>query len=151
MKIKLAFKKLTETAILPQKPKSQTDAGYDLYSDIDKTIQPNETTLINTGIAVQQYSPSSWNSYCLVKDTSGNALKKKLSVKAGVVDKEYRGEIGVVIKNNSTEPISIVKGDKIAQLIPTLIPLVEEVDWVDDVTSRGIDGFGSTGVVGDKK
>lgn len=142
--VKVAWKKLSPTAIIPKKA-HETDAGFDLYSDEDLVIKPHQTVLIKTGLAIQLTPPDGWNAYALVKDTSGNAYKLKLSTKAGVVDIEYTGNVGVVIRNNNMfKKIVIKKGAKIAQLIPTLIPFTEEVLWTDRETERGDKGYGAS-------
>lgn len=146
MNIKIAWRVLTDTAKKPCKPKSNDDAGFDLYSDEDDiVIKKNETVLIKTGCAIQMTPPDGWNAFAEVKDTSGNALKVKLSTKGGVIDIGYNGNIGIVVKNNSGKKITIKRGSKIAQLIPFLIPITEEVGWVEKKTTRGSDGYGSTG------
>jgi len=152
MNIKIAWKALTDTAKKPAKA-HDTDAGFDLFADEDIVIKPHQTVLIKTGYAIQMTPPSGWNCYALVKDTSGNAYKLKLSTKAGVIDYEYTGNVGVVIKNNNLfKKIKINKGAKIAQLIPTLIPFTEEVEWVDRETERGDKGYGaSTGTATEKR
>ena len=142
--VKVAWKKLTDTAIIPKKA-HETDAGFDLFSDEDLVIKPHQTVLIKTGLAIQLTPPEGWNAYALIKDTSGNAYKLKLSTKAGVVDIEYTGNVGVVIRNNNMfKKIVIKKGAKIAQLIPTLIPFTEEVLWVEKETTRGDNGYGAS-------
>ncbi len=149
MNIKVAWKSLSKTAKKPSKPKSDDDAGFDLYSDEDIVIKPHQTVLIKTGYAIQMTPPEGWNAFAEVKDTSGNALKNKLSTKGGVIDIGYEGNIGIVIRNNNFfKKIKVRKGDKVAQLIPFLIPITEEVDWVDKITVRGSDGYGSTGIAG---
>mgnify|MGYP003468501340 FL=1 len=150
--VKVAWKKLSPTAIIPKKA-HETDAGFDLFSDEDLVIKAHQTALIKTGLAVQLTPPKGWNAYALVKDTSGNAYKLKLSTKAGVVDIEYTGNVGVVIRNNNMfKKIVIKKGAKIAQLIPTLIPFTEEAVWEDRETERGDKGYGdSTGIATETK
>jgi dUTP pyrophosphatase len=151
MNIKVAWKALSENAKKPQKAHN-SDAGFDLYSAEEVVIKPHQTVLVKTDIAIQMTPPAGWNAYALVKDTSGNAYKLKLSTKAGVVDIEYTGNVGVVIRNNNFfKRIKISKGSKIAQLIPTLIPFTEETEWVEKETERGDKGYGaSTGVATDK-
>lgn len=150
--VKVAWKKLSPTAIIPKKA-HETDAGFDLFSDEDIVIKAHQTVLVKTGLAVQLTPPRGWNAYALVKDTSGNAYKLKLSTKAGVVDIEYTGNVGVVIRNNNMfKKIVIKKGSKIAQLIPTLIPFTEEAVWKDRKTERGDKGYGeSTGTATETK
>ena len=151
MNIKVAWKALSENAKKPQKAHN-SDAGFDLYSAEEVVIKPHQTVLVKTDIAIQMIPPAGWNAYALIKDTSGNAYKLKLSTKAGVVDIEYTGNVGVVIRNNNFfKRIKISKGSKIAQLIPTLIPFTEETEWVEKETERGDKGYGaSTGVATDK-
>ena len=66
---------------------------------------------------------------------------------AGVIDADYRGEVGVVLFNLGSEDVAIEEGDRIAQLILERIstPVVEDVAELPG-TARGADGFGSTGV-----
>ena len=77
------------------------------------------------------------------------AVKKHIDIGAGVVDKEYWGEVGVVMFNHSDEDLLIKMGDRIAQLILEQIktPDVQEVEKLDE-TIRGEQGFGSTKMKG---
>jgi len=79
--------------------------------------------------------------------SSGLAVKKHIDVGAGVVDADYRGNVGVVLFNLGTEDFHVSIGDRVAQLILEKILMVdiEEVSSLDD-TERGHGGFGSTGV-----
>jgi dUTP pyrophosphatase len=81
-----------------------------------------------------------------VAPRSGLALKKGIDVGAGVVDADYRGELGVVLFNLSEDDVQFAAGDKIAQLILERIPDALEVAYVDDLdnTDRGAGGFGSS-------
>ena len=73
-------------------------------------------------------------------------MKKGINIGAGVIDEDYRGDVGVLLFNLNSEPFEVRKGDRIAQLICERIvyPELEEVDTLED-TERGIGGFGSTG------
>ena len=75
------------------------------------------------------------------------AWKKNIDVGAGVVDRDFRGELKVLLCNQGKEEVEIEKGDRVAQLIVEKIynPLVVVVGGLED-TSRGTEGFGSTGV-----
>ena len=85
--------------------------------------------------------------YARIAPRSGLALKKFIDIGAGVVDSDYRGEVGVVLFNHGDQDFQVKMGDRIAQLILEKIdtPPVEEVQCLDD-TVRGTGGFGSTGV-----
>jgi dUTP pyrophosphatase len=117
-------------------------AGLDLYASADVTIQPNERMLIPTGVAME--IPE--GHFCYVMGRSGNTIKKGLHVALGLVDEDYRGEIGVMAFNQSDEVISFAKGDRVAQMVILPYPKVEfvEADELSD-TERGTGGYGSTG------
>lgn len=134
-------KRLSATAILPQYALPH-DAGMDLYADESTTILPQERKLVSTGIALA--IPPSYVG--LVWDKSGIATKYGLKTMAGVIDSGYRGELKILIHNLSTQPYSVIKGTKIAQLLiqPVEQREIMEVDELDE-TERGEGGFGSTG------
>lgn len=125
-----------------------TDAGIDLYSTRDVEIQPGERILVGTGIAIG-LNPGTVG---LIHPRSGLALKHGLSIvnTPGTIDEDYRGEIKVCLINvDRHTPISIQRGDRIAQLVlqKVLLSPVEEVKDVEDLgaTVRGAGGYGSTG------
>lgn len=84
--------------------------------------------------------------YGRIAPRSGLAAKNFIDVGAGVVDEDYRGNLGVVLFNHSDVEFAIAKGDRIAQLICEKIfyPQLEEVKTLSE-TERGAGGFGSTG------
>lgn len=84
--------------------------------------------------------------YGRVAPRSGLAAKNFIDVGAGVIDEDYRGNVGVILFNHSTVPFEVKKGDRIAQLICEQIfyPSIEEVETLS-ITERGAGGFGSTG------
>lgn len=142
--IKIDIKKLSDTAIIPSY-QTEYSAGADLYSDSDDVeINPGETFLVSTGIAVA--IPVGYVG--LVYARSGLATKKGLAPanKVGVIDSDYRGEIKVSLHNHSNEARVVEKGERIAQIVftPYIQGMFNEVDELDD-TQRGAGGFGSTG------
>ena len=84
-----------------------------------------------------------------VRPRSGLALKKGVALvnSPGTIDADYRGEIGIIIINHGTEPVEIMPGDRVAQLIiaPVTRAALVEVDDLND-TARNSGGFGHTGV-----
>ncbi|XP_006817345.1 deoxyuridine 5'-triphosphate nucleotidohydrolase-like [Saccoglossus kowalevskii] len=84
--------------------------------------------------------------YGRVAPRSGLAVKHFIDVGAGVIDQDYRGNVGVVMFNFSESEFEVKKGDRIAQLICEKIymPELEECEKLDD-SERGVGGFGSTG------
>ena len=143
MAIHVRFKKLDPKAQVPTYG-SQSAAGADLYSLEGAEIQPGQTVLIHTGIAME--IPEGYAG--LIYARSGLATKKGLAPanKVGVIDADYRGEIMVSLHNHSAEMRKIDGGERIAQLVVTPFLRVD-FDEVSDLsdTDRGAGGFGSTG------
>jgi dUTP pyrophosphatase len=106
-------------------------------------IKPGHRAIIKTGIAVALPV----GTYGRIAPRSGLSVKQGLGIMAGVIDEDYRGEIGVVAINQGHDPICITHGMRIAQLIVEVYKpvLVVERESLDD-TNRGSGGFGSTGV-----
>ena len=106
------FQKLKEKAITPHRATSGS-VDYDLFMPIDFVIQPQEQKIIFTDLAVS--APEGY--YAQLMSKSGLTVLYELEVKAGVVDPDFTGNIGVVLKNNSNKPIERVAGNPIAQLL----------------------------------
>ncbi|XP_047622388.1 deoxyuridine 5'-triphosphate nucleotidohydrolase, mitochondrial isoform X3 [Phacochoerus africanus] len=140
-RMRLRFARLSEHATAPTKG-SERAAGYDLYSAYDYTVLPMEKAIVKTDIQIALPS----GCYGRVAPRSGLAAKHFIDVGAGVIDEDYRGNVGVVLFNFGKEKFEVKKGDRIAQLICERIfyPEIEEVQVLDD-TERGSGGFGSTG------
>ena len=137
----LSFKKLDERAVLPSRG-SLYAAGLDLYSIEDLTIAPKQRILARTGLAVAILN----GYYGRIAPRSGLALRAGLDVLSGVIDADYRGEIGCLLYNTGDETISLPMQSKICQLIIEKI-ITPEAVWADEIaeTERGSGGFGSTG------
>ena len=143
----IKVKKLTSTATIPTKSR-KTDAGYDLYSDEDIALYPEDTKLISTGIAFA--IPDGYAG--LIWDRSGLGTKG-IHRHAGVVDSIYRGEVKVALYNARPGHVDftdnmyfISRGDRIAQILFQKVPHFDlvETEELDD-TDRGSSGFGSSG------
>ena len=145
MKYSVRIKKLDEKAIIPTYG-SEFAAGADLYACVGEavTINPHETVLIHTGIAME--IPVGYAG--LIYARSGIASKRGLAPanKVGVVDSDYRGEIMVALHNHSENTQTIESGERIAQIVIAPYATAEFVlaDELED-TQRGEGGFGSTG------
>ena len=122
-------------------------AAMDLCACLDGpiTLAPGQRHLIPTGIAIAL--PDARH-VALVFARSGLGIKKGicLSNGVGVIDSDYRGQIGVGLVNLSDEDYTIQPGDRIAQLmvVPVVQPVLTFVEELDE-TERGQGGFGSTG------
>lgn len=137
----LKVKLLSAAACLPVRAKPG-DAGLDLFSAETCTVPARGRRLVHTDIAVS----IPVGCYGRVAPRSGLSIKKSIDIGGGVIDSEYRGEVGVIIINGADSDFEIVKGDRIAQLIlerylAADVVLVEQLDETD----RGDGGFGSTG------
>lgn len=139
----LKIKKLSEDAIIPFYA-HPGDAGLDLFSVEEVTIEPGKRKLVATGISIELPK----NTEAQVRPRSGLALKYGVTVlnSPGTIDEGYRGEIKVILINHGEEAFKINKGDKIAQMVimPVLTVGIEEVEILND-SERGEGGFGSTG------
>ncbi len=143
--IQVKIKRLDPELPLPRYA-NPGDAGLDLYSAQDVTIEPGRRVMIPTGVAIAL--PQGYAGF--VQPRSGLAAKKGLSIvnTPGLVDSGYRGELKVIaINSDAEEPIVISRGERVAQLVVQRVPSVElvEVDELDQ-TERGEGGFGSTGL-----
>ena len=143
--MKVNIKKLTKDAVIPMYG-SPYAAGADLYACIDEeiVIEPGQTVLIKTGLAIELEI----GYMALIYARSGLASKRGLAPanKVGVVDCDYRGEIMVALHNHSTVAQTVAKGERIAQMViaPYITAEFNEVDELSQ-TVRGAGGFGSTG------
>jgi len=137
MRVKL----LTDTARMPTRG-SPGAIGLDLYADAGAYIPSRSWYVIPTGIAVA-VPPGH---YLRIAPRSGLAAKSGIDVLAGVVDADYRGEIKVVLMNNSLGAFRVEEGDRIAQAILEVASIIDPVlvEELDD-TMRNTNGFGSTG------
>lgn len=137
----LYFKKMSDRATTPSRG-SELAAGYDLYSAENVIIPKQGKALVKTDIAIALPE----GCYGRVAPRSSLSWKHHIDVGAGVVDRDYRGNVGVVLFNLSQQDYKVQQGDRIAQLIVeriSLPPLVE-VEELND-TARGTAGYGSTG------
>lgn len=122
-------------------------SGLDLYAAVEEpaTLAPGERRLIPTGIRIAV--PPGYEGQ--VRARSGMALQRGLGLPnaPGTIDSDYRGEIRVILINWSTEPQTIYRGDRIAQLViaPVVRAELIEVDSLDE-TLRAEGGFGHTGM-----
>lgn len=122
-------------------------AGMDLRADLTESVilQPLERKLIPTGLYIEL--PKGFEAQ--VRPRSGLALKKGITVlnTPGTIDSSYRGNIGVILVNLSSEPFTIENGDRIAQMVITRHSTVEFIEVEElEATTRGEGGFGHTGV-----
>ena len=136
----LKIKLLSTDAKVPTRGNSSA-AGLDVFSPISLTFQPGQIEVVPLDLAIE--CPE--HSYVRIAPRSGLAVKHGLDTLAGVIDSDFRGNVGVVLINHGTVTASIHEGQRIAQLIVEKIetPTVQVVNELS-VTARGKNGFGST-------
>jgi len=136
----LRFVKLTEKARIPTRG-SPRSAGLDLHSAY-VTVPARDKILVLTDLGIQLPA-----GYCgHIAPRSGLALHHHIDIGGGIVDEDYRGNLGVILYNHSEIPFKVSRGDRIAQFICQICyPILEEVE-VLDLTKRGEGGFGSSGI-----
>jgi dUTP pyrophosphatase len=119
-------------------------AGMDVVAAESLTLAPGARAAVATGFAIA--IPEGFE--VQVRPRSGLALKHGITClnTPGTIDSDYRGEVKVILANLGSEPFEIVRGERIAQLVPAPVQRAafREVEDLDS-TSRGEGGFGSTG------
>ena len=141
--LQINVKKLSENATIPTQGTTFA-AGYDLYAAEDALVVCGSRKLIKTNISME-ITPGY---YGRIAPRSGLAYKSGIDVLAGVIDSDYRGDIGVILYNTDKNiDFTVKKGDRIAQIIfeACYSATLNTVENLDN-TLRQAGGFGSTGV-----
>ncbi len=125
---------------------SRFASGYDLYAAVEEEVvlQPGERKLVPTGYAIAM--PEGLEAQ--IRPRSGLAFKHGITClnTPGTIDADYRGEIKVLLINLGSEPFTIVRNERIAQMVFQTVPQVEwEIVNELSETVRGSGGFGHTG------
>jgi dUTP pyrophosphatase len=139
----IQIKKLSDQAKIPTQG-SKYAAGYDLYAAEEVLVNTMGRKLVKTNISIS--IPEGY--YGRIAPRSGLAYKNGIDVLAGVIDSDYRGDIGVILFNSDHNlDFQVNVGDRIAQII---IEKCHSVNWetVENLESsvRSEKGFGSSGV-----
>ena len=147
----IGVKKIHENAVIPQFAHA-TDTGFDLFTVENTIIQANKKSIVRTGLIFDL--PYGWG--IQVRNKSGITVKgvpnllgynADITVYIGTIDSAYRGELGIMVKNETEETIVIPSGTKLAQGVLEKVYqcTFTEIEEVSE-TDRGNGGFGSTGV-----
>lgn len=139
---------LGRNAVMPSRG-SKGAAGLDLSASADTKVPARGKAIIPTEVSPR----IRYGYYSRVAPRSGMAWKNFTDIGAGVIDSDYRGDIGVVMFNHSENDLLVKKGDRVAQLITYACVMDDPVEIkadndesAGDATARGAGGFGSTGV-----
>ena len=146
MTLQVRFTRLPTNADLPLPERATPQAaGYDIRSAEESvTLEPGEIRSVSTGLVMEL--PEGIE--CQVRPRSGLALKHGLTLpnSPGTIDPDYRGELRVIVQNLGPAPVTLGRGERIAQLVFSRFeaPEVVLVERLSE-TDRGEGGFGSTG------
>ena len=141
--LRVLVRRLDPTLPLPTYAR-EGDAGLDLQAAEAATLEPGGRALIPTGLAVA--IPAGYAAFVLPR--SGLALRHGLTClnTPGLVDSGYRGEIKVLLINHDRVPVTIARGERIAQLVVQRVERAELIEVQElPPSERGAGGFGSTG------
>jgi len=119
-------------------------AGMDVVAAESLTLAPGARHAVATGFAIA--IPPGFE--VQVRPRSGLALKHGITClnTPGTIDEDYRGEVKVILANLGSAPFEVVRGERIAQLVPAPVQRARFRETADlDETERGVGGFGSTG------
>lgn len=146
--MKIRLRRLPHGRDLPlPAPASPGSAGVDLRAAVseDLVIRPGERVLVPTGLVLE--IPPGFEGQ--VRPRSGLALEHGLTLAnpPGTIDSDYRGEVRVILIHLGDAPVTVSRGDRVAQLV---VARVETVEWEEaedlEGSERGEGGFGSTGL-----
>jgi dUTP pyrophosphatase len=143
--IEIGLKRLPHSDGLPLPSyASEGAAGLDIVAAESLVLRPGHRHAVATGFSIA--IPEGYE--VQVRPRSGLALKHGITClnTPGTIDSDYRGEVKVILANLGNEPFEVIRGERIAQLVPApvLKACFTEVENLDE-TARGAGGFGSTG------
>lgn len=137
----MKFEKTHPQAQLPKK-NFASDSGWDLAAVEETTIPANGKAIVPVGLKLAYLEDGYWLS---VESRSGLSFKSGLLAHPGIIDQNYRGDLGVLLYNHSNENYTVKPGDRVAQLV-LHFNIQMATDWgTVQQTDRGEKGFGSSG------
>lgn len=143
--IEVNFVKVHEDARLPEVNHDDLttgDSGYDVFCVEDTVVRSRSSCVVPTGIKAAYITPGYWYR---VEARSGLGFKHDLHPHPGIIDNQYRGDLGIKIYNDADQDYIFKKGDKVAQIV--FYHLIQaKVSWSEKAkeTQRGEKGFGSS-------
>lgn len=145
--VSIKFLKTHPDAVLPLRKHDDLttgDSGFDITAVTDTVIPARSAAVVPTGITLAEMPPGIW---IRIESRSGLAFKHNIQAFNGIIDNNYRGDLGVKLINHSDVDYLVNKGDRVAQLVLYPLVVVLHTQWSESVsdTTRGSSGFGSTG------
>jgi len=140
--LNINIQKISDGAFVPTQV-TPGSAGYDLYSAYDYVVEPQRNCLVKTDIKMD--IPQGY--YGRIAERSGLSLKKQIKVGGGVIDSDYRGNVGIILFNFGDEIFEIKKGDRVAQIVfeKAWSVCFNQINELSSTTKRNESGFGSSG------
>lgn len=138
---KMLFEKIHPDAQLPKK-NFESDAGWDLFAVESQVIPARLTAVVPVGLKLAYLEPGYW---IRVESRSGLSFKYNILAHPGVIDQNYRGDLGVFLYNHGNSDYTVNKGDRIAQLVVHFNIQMSAGFGAVQPTDRGEKGFGSSG------
>lgn len=142
----IEFLKTHPDAVLPERNHKETftgDAGYDVTAVEDTVIPARGAAIVPIGLKLAKLPPAVW---IRIESRSGLQFKHGVSAFNGIIDNQYRGDMGIRLLNHTDTDYTVKKGDRVAQLV--LYPLLSySTSFAEQIseTERGEKGFGSSG------
>lgn len=144
--IEIKFVKTHQDAVLPAQNHAEIlcgDSGLDVTSVVDVVIPARGAAMVDVGLQLGYITPGYW---IRVESRSGLQFKHGISAFNGIIDNQYRGNMGVRLVNSADLDYTVKKGDRVAQFV--VYPLIAaSTEFINEPTqtSRGSKGFGSSG------
>lgn len=138
---KMLFERTHPDAQLPKK-NFESDAGWDLFAVESQFIPGLHTAIVPVGLKLAFLEPGYW---IRVESRSGLSFKHSVLAHPGVIDQNYRGDLGVLLYNHGHEDYTVNKGDRIAQLVLYYNINMNVGFGTVQNTDRGTKGIGSSG------
>lgn len=145
-KIDIKFLKTHPDAVLPQRNHNHPftgDSGYDVTAVEETLIPAKSAAVVPVGLKLAYLPPGIW---IRIESRSGLQFKHGLQAFNGIIDNQYRGDMGIRLLNHSDSDYTVKKGDRVAQLVLYNLVTADPM-WTQEAheTERGEKGFGSSG------
>jgi|LakMenEpi03Aug12_release.lakeMendotaPanAssembly.Ray.scaffolds.fasta_scaffold561662_2 dUTP pyrophosphatase len=143
---KVEFLKTHPDAVLPERNHKEVftgDTGYDVTAVEDTVIPARGAAIVPIGLRLANLPPAVW---IRIESRSGLQFKHGISAFNGIIDNQYRGDMGIRLLNHTDTDYTVKKGDRVAQLVLYNL-LSYSTSFVEQITEteRGEKGFGSSG------
>lgn len=141
MEVKIEFVRTHPAAILPSRNHSD-DSGLDVFAVEKSVVLARSAIIVPVGLKLGYITPGYW---IRVESRSGLQFKHNIAAFNGIIDQNYRGDLGIRLINNSDTNYTISAGDRIAQFVIYPLILATPSFGLSQSTDRGEKGFGSSG------